>query len=268
MRLLIVLIWVLYGSVHIHNNGEQKETYRSAERTNSHLHTHTHTHTHTRTHTHSSSKCSRMFTDMNKQFQHCKLVLGTWNIASLAGKEPELMCEVERHQLDIVGLTSTYSMGSGGWTLSYLLTFWSCPVGEVLGSCGDTHKPPVEWLSVGVLSSELPVDSLQLQVAGRKVLTVVYHQSARQTPVREMFNSYLGENFSTRGVWAVEYVPTIRPSLSQTYWGSHRSLTILCTCVLWTWRRFIVVSPEGSCGGAAGVQGSRVAFAHYLVPER
>ncbi|KAK9514754.1 hypothetical protein VZT92_025444 [Zoarces viviparus] len=38
--------------------------------------------------------------------QH-RLALGTWNVTSLAGKEPELVQEVERYQLDIVELTST-----------------------------------------------------------------------------------------------------------------------------------------------------------------
>ncbi|TWW77030.1 hypothetical protein D4764_12G0004200 [Takifugu flavidus] len=52
-----------------------------------------------------------------------KLALGTWNVTSLMGKEPELMREVEVFRLDIVGLTSTHSKGSGtsllgrGWTL-------------------------------------------------------------------------------------------------------------------------------------------------------
>ncbi|KAK0155726.1 Retrovirus-related Pol polyprotein from type-1 retrotransposable element R2 [Merluccius polli] len=52
-----------------------------------------------------------------------KLVLGTWNVTSLVGKEPELVREVEKFRLDIVGLTSTHSKGSGtsllerGWTL-------------------------------------------------------------------------------------------------------------------------------------------------------
>ncbi|KAK7881169.1 hypothetical protein WMY93_029578 [Mugilogobius chulae] len=53
------------------------------------------------------------------------LALGTWNVTSLAGKEPELVREVERFRLDIVGLTSTHSLGSGtitlerGWTLHF-----------------------------------------------------------------------------------------------------------------------------------------------------
>ncbi|KAK5929262.1 hypothetical protein CgunFtcFv8_010507 [Champsocephalus gunnari] len=54
-----------------------------------------------------------------------KLALGTWNVTSLGGKEPELVWEVERYQLDLVGLTSTHSVGSGtllldrGWPLFF-----------------------------------------------------------------------------------------------------------------------------------------------------
>ena len=54
-----------------------------------------------------------------------KLACGTWNVTSLVGKELELVEEVERFRLDIVGLTSTHSIGSGtqvlerGWSLSY-----------------------------------------------------------------------------------------------------------------------------------------------------
>jgi len=63
--------------------------------------------------------------------RHRRLVLGTWNVTSLVGKEPEpelvreVEREVERYQLDMVGLTSTNSTGSGtkllerGWTLSF-----------------------------------------------------------------------------------------------------------------------------------------------------
>ena len=42
-----------------------------------------------------------------------KLALGLWNVTSLVGKEPELVHEVEKFRLDIVGLTSTHSKGSG-----------------------------------------------------------------------------------------------------------------------------------------------------------
>ncbi|KAI3365410.1 hypothetical protein L3Q82_010499, partial [Scortum barcoo] len=54
------------------------------------------------------------------------LAIGTWNVTSLGEKEPELVREVERYRLEIVGLTSTHSsLGSGtqllerGWTLHY-----------------------------------------------------------------------------------------------------------------------------------------------------
>ena len=52
-----------------------------------------------------------------------KLALGSWNVTSLKGKEPELVREVEKFRLDIIGLTSTHSKGFGtillerGWTL-------------------------------------------------------------------------------------------------------------------------------------------------------
>ncbi|KAK3556664.1 hypothetical protein QTP70_011924 [Hemibagrus guttatus] len=53
------------------------------------------------------------------------LAFGTWNVTSLGGKEPELVREVERHRLEIVGLSSTHSLGSGtrllkrGWSLFF-----------------------------------------------------------------------------------------------------------------------------------------------------
>ncbi|GAA6070471.1 uncharacterized protein LOC115409932, partial [Tachysurus ichikawai] len=53
------------------------------------------------------------------------LALGTWNVTSLGGKEPELVREVERYRLEIVGLASMHSLGSGtqlierSWTLYY-----------------------------------------------------------------------------------------------------------------------------------------------------
>ena len=51
--------------------------------------------------------------------------MGTWNVTSLRGKEPELVREVERYRLEIVGPASMHSLGPGtellkrGWTLFY-----------------------------------------------------------------------------------------------------------------------------------------------------
>ncbi|KAK3518594.1 hypothetical protein QTP70_005480 [Hemibagrus guttatus] len=52
------------------------------------------------------------------------MAFGTWNVTSLWG-EPEPVREVEQYRLEIVGLASTHSLGSGtqllerGWTLFY-----------------------------------------------------------------------------------------------------------------------------------------------------
>jgi len=72
--------------------------------------------------------------------QCCKLALATWNVTSLVGKEPEWVCEVERYQLDIVGLTSTQCWlwnQTPGEGLDSLI-IWCCPWTETLGRCWDT----------------------------------------------------------------------------------------------------------------------------------
>ncbi|TWW76634.1 hypothetical protein D4764_12G0000240 [Takifugu flavidus] len=57
-----------------------------------------------------------------------KLAFGTWNVTSLAGKELELVGEVEHYRLDMVGLTSTHIISSGTQVLEGLDTLlrWSC----------------------------------------------------------------------------------------------------------------------------------------------
>ena len=57
------------------------------------------------------------------------------------GKEPELVRKVEKFRLDIVGLTSTHSKGSGtsllkrGWTLFHSGVCWEfTPVDERVAS--------------------------------------------------------------------------------------------------------------------------------------
>uniref|UniRef100_A0A8C6NR47 Endonuclease/exonuclease/phosphatase domain-containing protein n=1 Tax=Nothobranchius furzeri TaxID=105023 RepID=A0A8C6NR47_NOTFU len=100
-----------------------------------------------------------------------KLGFGTWNITSLAGKEQELVAEVERYRLDIVGLTSTHSIGSGtqalerGWTLS----FAGVAPGERRRAGVGPKTLPVCW---GFSPGDERVASLRLPV-GERVLTVV-----------------------------------------------------------------------------------------------
>ncbi|KAK3555547.1 hypothetical protein QTP86_021786, partial [Hemibagrus guttatus] len=103
------------------------------------------------------------------------LAFGTWNVTSLGGKEPELVREVERYRLEIVGLASTHSLGSGtqllerGWTLF----FSGVPHGE-------RHRARVGLLIAPQLSHHVlelsPVNerdvSLRLR-AGDRCLTVV-----------------------------------------------------------------------------------------------
>ncbi|KAK3548413.1 hypothetical protein QTP70_012739 [Hemibagrus guttatus] len=103
------------------------------------------------------------------------LAFGTWNVTSLGGKEPELVREVERYRLEIVGLASTHSLGSGtqllerGWTVF----FSGVPHGE-------RHQALVGLLLAQQLSHHVlefsPVNervvSLHLR-AGDRCLTVV-----------------------------------------------------------------------------------------------
>ena len=104
-----------------------------------------------------------------------KLALGTWNVTSLAGKQPELVREVEKFRLDIVGLASTHSSGSGtsllerGWTLFHS--------GVALcerrrAGVGILVSPRFGACTLGFTLVDERVASLRLRVGGR-VLTVV-----------------------------------------------------------------------------------------------
>uniref|UniRef100_A0A8C6M0S1 Endonuclease/exonuclease/phosphatase domain-containing protein n=1 Tax=Nothobranchius furzeri TaxID=105023 RepID=A0A8C6M0S1_NOTFU len=114
-----------------------------------------------------------------------KLVIGTWNVTSLAGKEQELVAEVERYRLDIVGLTSThmwlgfqvayYSIGSEiqvlerGWTLSFVGV---APGERQRAGVGFLLAPRLSACVLGFTPGDERVASLRLRV-GERVLTVV-----------------------------------------------------------------------------------------------
>ncbi|TWW80939.1 hypothetical protein D4764_01G0007540 [Takifugu flavidus] len=100
---------------------------------------------------------------------------GTWNVTSLVGKEPELVREVEKFRLDIVGLTSTHGKGSGTSLLERGWTLYHSGVAD-----GERRQAGVAILVAPHLSACVleftPVDervaSLRLRVGGR-ILTVV-----------------------------------------------------------------------------------------------
>ncbi|KAI3373811.1 hypothetical protein L3Q82_021970 [Scortum barcoo] len=106
------------------------------------------------------------------------LAIGTWNVTSLGGKEPELVREVERYRLEIVGLTSTHSLGSGtqllerGWTLHYS----GVAQGERRRRAGvglliapSSAQPPCVGVHSGVSER---VASLRLRVGDRSLAVV------------------------------------------------------------------------------------------------
>ena len=105
-----------------------------------------------------------------------RLALGTWNVTSLGGKEPELVREVERYQLDLVGLTSTHSVGSGtkllerGWTL-----FFSGVAQGVRrrAGVGILTSPRLSAVMLEFTPVDERVASLRLRVLGGKTLTVI-----------------------------------------------------------------------------------------------
>ncbi|XP_070407391.1 craniofacial development protein 2-like isoform X1 [Nothobranchius furzeri] len=104
-----------------------------------------------------------------------KLVIGTWNVTSLARKEQELVAEVERYRLDIVGLTSTHSIGSGTQVLERCWTRSFAGVAP-----GERRRAGVGFLLAPSLSACVlwftpgheRVAYLRLRV-GERVLTVV-----------------------------------------------------------------------------------------------
>uniref|UniRef100_A0A3B5PZQ4 Endonuclease/exonuclease/phosphatase domain-containing protein n=1 Tax=Xiphophorus maculatus TaxID=8083 RepID=A0A3B5PZQ4_XIPMA len=104
-----------------------------------------------------------------------KLALGTWNVTSLVGKEPELVREVERFRLEIVGLTSTHGSGSGTSLLERGWTYFHSGVAQGerrRAGVGILVAPHLGACTLGFTPVNERVASLRLRVGGR-VLTVV-----------------------------------------------------------------------------------------------
>ena len=70
--------------------------------------------------------------------QMVTLAIGTWNVTWLAGKEPELVREVERYRLEIVGLTTMHSLEPNSLREAGLSSTLELPVvrgGELVWAC-------------------------------------------------------------------------------------------------------------------------------------
>lgn len=118
-----------------------------------------------------------------------KLVLkkaGMWNISSMAGKEPELMCEMENYGLDIDDLTSTHRMGSSTKLLDQR---WSLPGrsshrSKSSGGYGNIHQSQAEDFSQGTRSCHRKENSVvcactkqQFRAFSRWPILWLYHQT-------------------------------------------------------------------------------------------
>ncbi|KAK3541012.1 hypothetical protein QTP86_010126 [Hemibagrus guttatus] len=90
------------------------------------------------------------------------LAFGTWKVISLGRKEPELVREVERYRLEIVGLASTHSLGSGTQLLERGWTLFVSGVLHAYGPNGSVEYPTFLETLRGVLEGAPTGDSIVL----------------------------------------------------------------------------------------------------------
>ncbi|MEQ2316301.1 hypothetical protein AMECASPLE_031228 [Ameca splendens] len=118
-------------------------------------------------------------------------------------KKPRLLCEVERYQLKIVGLTTMQGLGS-----ETLFLLQSCPGREISGRGGDTHKPPAKCLSFEVTSDEQEGDLFATSVCKRDgsdcCLCLFTKQQSRLPCFLEVSGWYSGKG----AIWGSSGAPT------------------------------------------------------------
>lgn len=137
-------------------------------------------------------------------YQSLKLAVGTQNVPSLVGKEPQCVCEVEGYRLDIVGVTSMYCTGSG----THLLA--SC---WILFHSGVTMVKGVEldwdyifspcWHFPSERESSFPVSAGQ--ETGSVVCTSAQTSSLKYPGILEYLAGVLERHCSALAIWVVTF---------------------------------------------------------------
>ncbi|TWW65115.1 R2 Retrovirus-related Pol polyprotein from type I retrotransposable element [Takifugu flavidus] len=143
---------------------------------------------------------------------------GTWNVTSLVGKEPELVREVEKFRLDIVGLTSTHGKGSGTSLLERGWTLYHSGVAD-----GERRRAGVAILVAPQLSACVleftPVDervaSLRLRVGGR-ILTVVWSKQQFSCDLERCDWEEWPPDLNLSGVLLLDFCARLRLSITNT----------------------------------------------------